>query len=164
VSARKLLAAVVLVAALPSCAMLNEKLGLQKPEPPPAKPYQAPEERYVFFASGKADAVPDGFFSIGYVAAMLDQASNMHVLVVGHADTQGKADTNVDLAFRRARAVRKILVDHGVAPTRILVAAPKGGNEEVSAALSRRVDMFVYDPVQDEASTRLGYPVDVKAE
>jgi outer membrane protein OmpA-like peptidoglycan-associated protein len=164
VKIRNCLLAIALGVSLTGCATLQEKLGLQKPADGPAKPYQAPEERYVFFASSKADAVPDGYFAIGYVAAQLDQATNMHVLVVGHADSKGKAADNVDLAFKRARVVRKILMDHGVAANRILVAAPKSGNEEVSPALSRRVDMFVYDPVQDEASTRLGYPVDVKAE
>jgi hypothetical protein len=32
------------------------------------------------------------------------------------------------------------------------------------SALGRRADMFVSDPVQDEASKRVGYPVEIKNE
>jgi outer membrane protein OmpA-like peptidoglycan-associated protein len=131
---------------------------------PAAKKYEAPDERFIFFTTGKVDVLPDGYFSIGYVVALLDADPTMHVLVVGHADPHGKPDVNRDLSFKRARAVRKLLVDHGIKENRILLAAPTEQNDSEAEQLARRVDLFVYDPVQDEASKRLGYKVDIKAE
>lgn len=153
--ARALTAGLALVGA-PACLF-------NKPECPKKK-YEAPDERFVFFAAGKSDVQPDGYYMIGYVAAQLDADPAMHVLVLGHADQHGKADANRDASFRRARAVRKVLLEHGVKPERILIAAPREQTESTLAQLSRRVDLFVYDPTQDEASKRIGYEVDVKAE
>jgi OmpA family len=129
-----------------------------------AAKYDPPDERFVFFPSSRAEVPPDGFFAIGYAAAMLDLNPTYHVLVVGHADQHGKIDANHDLAFRRARAVRKVLMDNGVKEARILIAVPRDESESTMASLSRRADLFVYDPVQDEASKRLGYAVEIKSE
>jgi outer membrane protein OmpA-like peptidoglycan-associated protein len=132
------------------------------PPAPPPKKYEAPDERFVFFAIGKAEVMPEGFFNIGYVVAMLDTNPAFHVLVVGHADQNGKSDR--ELSLKRARAVRKLLVERGVKDNRILIAAPLAASEASVAQLNRRADLFVYDPLQDEASTRLGYKVEVKQE
>jgi outer membrane protein OmpA-like peptidoglycan-associated protein len=130
----------------------------------PQKKYEAPDERFVFFGSGKAEVVPDGYFSIGYVTALLDASPGYHVLIVGHADQHGRSDANRELALKRARVVRKLLIDHGIKESRILIAAPKESGDSQLTQLNRRADMFVYDPLQEEASTRLGYQVDVKSE
>jgi hypothetical protein len=140
-------------------------LGCAPPPPAcPAKKYEAPDERFVFFALAKTDVPADGFFTIGFVASQLEADPAMHVLIVGHADSQGKSEAHRELSLKRARAVRKVLVDHGVKEKRILIAAPREGGESSLAQLHRRVDLFVYDPVQDEATKRLGYTVDVKSE
>jgi hypothetical protein len=136
-----------------------------KPAKSGEKSYEPPDERFVFFANGRTDVLPDGFFAIGYVAALLDADAALHILVVGHADQRGKSDFNRDLSFRRARVVRKVLVDHGVKENRIQVAAPHEGSETSPMAdLSRRADMYVFDPQKDDASKRLGYAVEVKDE
>lgn len=130
----------------------------------PTKKYDAPDERFVFFPAGRVDVPPEGLYTIGYVSAQLDADPNMHVLIVGHADPQGRADANRELSFKRARAVRKVLTEHGVKEKRILIAAPKEQPESTLSQLGRRADLFVYDPVQDEASKRLGYTVDIKSD
>jgi hypothetical protein len=129
-----------------------------------AKKYEAPDERFVFFSSGQLTVAPEGFYAIGYTSAMLDAEPGFHVLVVGHADQRGKAEQNRELCFKRARAVRRVLLDHGVKAERILIGVPRDGNESAMAELGRRVDLFVYDPLQDEVSNRLGYPVEIKSE
>lgn len=134
-----------------------------KPECP-TKKYEPPDERFIFFSPGKADVSSDGHFAIGYVAGQLDADAALRVLVVGHADQQGKADVNREISLKRARVVRKVLVDHGVKPERIQIAAPREHSSSSDAQLSRRVDLFVYDPAQDDATKRIGYPVDVKPE
>jgi hypothetical protein len=129
-----------------------------------AKKYEAPDERFVFFAQSKVDVLPDGYFSIGYVTALLDADPSLHVLIVGHADPKGRGDANRELSFKRARAVRKVLLEHGVKANRTLIASPHEQSESSLEQLSRRADIYVYDPLQDEASKRLGYEIDIKAE
>ncbi|MFT3764528.1 MAG: OmpA family protein [Minicystis sp.] len=146
-----------LLVTAPSCMLF------QKPECPKKK-YEPPDERFVFFTLGKTDLVPDGFYSIGYVAAQLDADPALQVLVVGHADQRGRADANKELSFKRARVVRKVLLEHGIKEVRVRVAAPREQSDTTLAQLSRRVDLFVFDPAQDDAAKRVGYPVDIKAE
>ena len=129
-----------------------------------SKKYEAPDERFVFFAPSRTDLQPDAYFSIGYVTALLDQNAAYHVLIVGHADQHVKSETNREMGFKRARTVRKALMDQGIAAARILIACPRESTESTMSSLSRRADMFVHDPVQDEASNRVGYPVEIKNE
>jgi OmpA-OmpF porin, OOP family len=146
-------------------AMTSLAAGCTAPAPRTAaatKKYEAPDERFVFFVQAKADVLADGYFSIGYVTALLDADPSLHVLVVGHADARGKADQNRELSLKRARAVRKVLADHGIKEARIKIAAPRDPSDASQAELSRRADLFVYDPAQDDAAKRVGYPVDAK--
>jgi len=138
--------------------------------PPPAaasskKKYDPPDERYAFFTIAKADVVADGYFSIGYVVAMLDADPARHLMIVGHADPHGRPDVNRELAFRRARAVRRVLVDHGVKDDRIEIAAPRDQSEGAQLeSLGRRADLYVFDPAQEDVGKRIGYPLDVTSE
>lgn len=127
----------------------------------PAK-YDPPDERFVLFNTSSVDVTnADGYFALGYVVAMLEEHPTYRVLVVGHADTTGSTDRNRDLCFRRARSVRKILLSHGVTEDRVTIAAPQqGGDAAMSAMLSRRADVYLYDPKQEDVLKRLGYPVD----
>lgn len=129
-----------------------------------AKNYEVPDERFVFFGANRTDLQSDAYFSIGYVTALLDQNPSYHVLVVGHADQHVKSEANREMGFRRARAVRKALMDQGILPARILIACPREPSESTMSSLGRRADMFVHDPLQDEASNRVGYPVEIKNE
>jgi hypothetical protein len=130
----------------------------------PKKKYEPPDERFVFFPAAKTEVQADGYFTIGYVAAQLEADAPLHVLVVGHADQHGKPDVNREVSLKRARAVRKVLVEHGIKPERIHVAAPREQADSTLAELARRVDLFVYDPAQDDASKRVGYAIDIKEE
>lgn len=124
-----------------------------------------PDERFVFFGSGSAQiSTNDGFFSLGYVVAMLDVEPRFQVLIVGHADPSGTPEANQRISFQRARAVRQVLLDHGVSAKRILIAAPTKPVNQTDALLSRRADIYVYDPVEEEVSHRLGYEVELRQE
>jgi outer membrane protein OmpA-like peptidoglycan-associated protein len=79
------------------------------------------------FAPGSAEIV---FDSDGKVAAKLDRAAswahdNPDGLVVldGHADRAGSESVNLQLSMQRAKAVRDRLLDAGVDPGQIVVAA-----------------------------------------
>lgn len=129
-----------------------------------SKKYEAPDERFVFFAPNRTDLQGDAYFSIGYVTALLDQNPGYHVLIVGHADQHVKSDANREMGFKRARSVRKVLLDQGITAARILIACPREPSESTMSSLSRRADMFIHDPLQDEASNRVGYPLEIKDE
>jgi peptidoglycan-associated lipoprotein len=79
------------------------------------------------FAPGSAEIV---FDSDGKVAAKLDRAAawandNPHGLVVldGHSDRAGAEPANRQLSMQRAKAVRDQLIDAGVDPSQLVVAA-----------------------------------------
>lgn len=123
--------------------------------------YDPPDERYAFFMTGKSNVVADGYFSIGYVVALLDADPARRLMIVGHADPHGRAEVNRELALKRARAVRKILVDHGIKDERIEVAAPRNQKEDgEQESLTRRADLYVFDPAQEDVGKRIGYPME----
>lgn len=130
----------------------------------PRGKYEPPDERFVFFTLGKTEIPADGQFAIGYVAAQLDTDPALRVLVIGHADPQGRVEVNRDLSLRRARAVRKVLTDHGIKDDRVRVAAPRELEGKTAAQLSRRADLFVYDPREEDPEKRVGYAIDVKGD
>ncbi|MCK6590701.1 MAG: OmpA family protein [Polyangiaceae bacterium] len=154
----------------PSCALLLSAFLLSSApscifggaETPSS--YEPPDERLILFNFGSADVNAEGHFALGYAAAYLDVSPSMHVLIVGHSDGRGTREANRDMSFRRARSARKILLEHGVAANRILIAAPRAKEGTSMPALSRRADVYVYDPVKDEISKRLGYEVELRAE
>lgn len=143
--------------------VLGLGLGCAALRPPPRK-YEAPDERFVLFATSRVDVTPESLFTLGYVAGLLDANPGFHVLAVGHADQTGPSEFNRDLSFRRTRAVRKALVDNGVKEARIETAIPREAQEATMRTLSRRVDLLVYDPSQEDATRRLGYPVEIRKE
>ena len=130
-----------------------------------AEKYEPPDERFVLFTPASADVTSaDGYFALGYVTAMLEEHPTYRVLVVGHADTSGASDRNRDLCYRRARNVRKILLSHGVTETRVTIAAALNADSGTAAMLSRRTDVYLFDPAVDDVAKRLGYPIEQKNE
>jgi len=130
---------------------------------PAAKRYEAPDDRFVLFAAGRVDFASDGYFTVGYVAGILDGSPAYHVLIVGHADQAGKSDANREISIKRAHAVRRMLIDHGINEGRIQIAVPREEGPTISS-LGRRADIFIYDPAQDNAARRIGYPVEIRGE
>lgn len=151
-----------LLLAILSSAVLTLLPACFASQPPPPK-YEPPDERFVLFTSGSSDITnTDGFFSLGYVAALLDQHPGYHVLVVGHADTTGTTEKNRELCFKRAASVRKLLLARGVAEPRVTIAAPKALETGTSATLSRRADVYLHDPSKEDVTKRLGYEVEIR--
>lgn len=140
--------------------------GCGAPDPSAVTAPPTPTEAFfAHFAAGSSRlGSPSAYFSLGYVVALLHQDPRLCVLVIGHADPQGGPDFNRALSFRRARSVRAELLGHGIAAKRILVAAPAEKSVERDPLLIRRADIYLFDPVHEEASHRLGYRVEIRAE
>lgn len=73
------------------------------------------------------------------------------ITVVGHTDARGSAEYNQELSVRRAEAVFRYLVNHGIKPERVTVAgrgesSPVASNDTSDGrARNRRVELDVVD-------------------
>ena len=75
----------------------------------------------VFFSEGSAELGSRARAALEAQAAWLKRHSTLAVMVEGHADDAGVAAHNLEVSRRRAEAVRRRLIESGVAPERILV-------------------------------------------
>ncbi len=100
----------------------------------------------VLFDTGSATIKPASYPELDRVITFMKETSPSATGVVeGHTDSQGADAANMTLSQRRADAVRKYLVDHGVAATR-LTAKGFGETQPIAdnttkegRALNRRV-------------------------
>lgn len=83
------------------------------------------------------------------VAAIMNQYPNTLVRVEGHTDSKGSNEYNMDLANRRAGAVRNLLVQRGIADSRIDVVGygenmpVATNNTEAGRQKNRRVEIKI---------------------
>ncbi|NWG72562.1 MAG: OmpA family protein [Parvularculaceae bacterium] len=105
----------------------------------------------VYFDTAKADVKPESAPTLAEIAKLLKgDGSLTTVYIVGHTDSQGGYDYNIDLSRRRAAAIAAELVSkHGVAAGRLKTAgvgflAPIASNAtEDGRALNRRTELVV---------------------
>ncbi len=131
------------------------------PPPPPPTPIPPPPPsskrivlRGVNFDFDKSDIRPDSRPVLDQAAEVLRQSPNVRISVEGHTDAVGSEVYNEKLSVRRAEAVFRYLVNHGVAPERMEVigygqARPVADNEsETGRAQNRRVELHVVNQEQ----------------
>jgi len=113
-----------------------------EPEPEPPKPPPRVEVRdnqiiireKIQFEYNKARILEASFGLLDEVAAVIQQNSHIKkIRIEGHASSEGNDDYNLRLSERRASAVMKYLVEHGI-PQEALEA--KGFGETKPAASS----------------------------
>jgi outer membrane protein OmpA-like peptidoglycan-associated protein len=103
----------------------------------------------VLFASGSARLQPGAEDKLRQVASVLQRYPRTRVEVVGHTDSVGSESYNQDLAERRADAVKAVLVQAGVDPTRITTVGvgegrPVSSNDTATGrAMNRRVELVI---------------------
>lgn len=102
----------------------------------------------IYFDTDKADIKPESRPTLAEIAKLLQTQPTLKVYVVGHTDSQGGYDYNMQLSRRRAEAIAADLVKtYGLAKARIAAAgvsflAPLGSNgTEEGRALNRRVEL-----------------------
>mgnify|MGYP000138230854 FL=1 len=106
----------------------------------------------VQFATNKAVILPESFGLLNNVATVLNANPEIRLVEVqGHTDDVGQDAYNMKLSQRRAEAVRKYLIEKGVAADR-LVAKGFGeskplvsGRDEDSRARNRRVEFKILE-------------------
>ena len=102
----------------------------------------------IYFDTDKAVIKPESRPTLEEIAKLLRGSPQLNVVIVGHTDSQGTFDYNMDLSRRRAEAIAAELgTRYGIARTRLRAAgvgflAPVGSNaSEAGRALNRRVEL-----------------------
>jgi membrane fusion protein (multidrug efflux system) len=108
----------------------------------PAYPAASPSSVSIYFAKGQAALDSDAQRAMRFAAAMY-VGIGTQVVVTGYADKTGNAAANVELAKKRAAAVRDELVKLGVEPQRIQLVPPVNVTGAGSDDRARRVDLSV---------------------
>jgi outer membrane protein OmpA-like peptidoglycan-associated protein len=105
----------------------------------------------VLFASGQSTLLPAAIVKLNEVAeALIKGNPDANITVEGHTDSQGQRAYNMDLAQKRADAVRDQLVARGVAADRIKAVGvgpdrPVADNKSAEGrANNRRVEIIVH--------------------
>jgi OOP family OmpA-OmpF porin len=102
----------------------------------------------IYFDTDKAVIKPESRPTLDEIAKLLRGTPQLNVAIVGHTDSQGTFDYNMDLSRRRAEAiVAELGTRYGIARPRLRAAgvgylAPVGSNaSEAGRALNRRVEL-----------------------
>jgi peptidoglycan-associated lipoprotein len=138
-------------ATLPSGAVAQERMQLGTPISP-AVEFQTQVGDRVFFSEGSAELGSRARAALEAQAAWLRRYIALPVIIEGHADDAGLNAHNLEVSRKRAEAVRRRLIESGVAPERIIVQAY--GRERLIAectspgcsAQNRRVVTVVVPP------------------
>ena len=100
----------------------------------------------IYFDTAEAKLKPESEPTLNEIASLLQGRPQLTVLVVGHTDSQGSYDYNLDLSARRAKAVIAALVSsYGIDARRLAAAgagmmAPVASNAtDAGRAKNRRV-------------------------
>ncbi|MFN4116682.1 MAG: OmpA family protein [Inhella sp.] len=102
----------------------------------------------IYFDTGKSQLKPESRPQLQQMAELLKAQPALKVAIVGHTDSQGEAEVNLQLSQRRAEAVREALQrEHGVAAQRLQVRgigpySPLATNrDDAGRARNRRVEL-----------------------
>lgn len=105
----------------------NLKLQVETLQTAGSTPSAAPEDAGIvaqvedqgMFAVGSAELSVDGQRQVRKLASAFAGEQKTAILVVGHTDASGSAQTNQKLSERRARAVASILAEQGISAERM---------------------------------------------
>ncbi len=97
-----------------------------------------------FFEYDSSSLLPGGYNEITRMATVLNKYPQTYIEIGGHTDSRGSEQYNHQLSLRRARAVKRALIQQGVAPGRIR-AVGYGESRPISSshAMNRRVEVVI---------------------
>ena len=103
----------------------------------------------VYFDTGKATLTAESQQQLRYVVAILQAFPTAVIKLGGFTDNTGQASDNVLLSADRVNAARKVIIEGGLAPSRVLAEGygqehPIAGNDTPEGrAQNRRIDVRV---------------------
>ncbi len=80
---------------------------------------QAVVLRNVFFDSGSAELRPESQYELNRLARLLKENYQLKIEIRGHTDEVGREEDNLELSRQRAEAVRRYLIEKGIAEDRL---------------------------------------------
>lgn len=107
----------------------------------------APKQGVAYFDTGSAVPQQINQQQLTEVIDIIKKYPGAHVDVVAYTDTVGNSHSNKHLAMARANAIRKVLLDNGVASDARVEEHPIGeasGPDNTPNQENRRVDIFVH--------------------
>lgn len=127
-----------------AAAYVPEASGKAAPAKTGGSPYPAasPSSVSIYFARGQATLDTNARRAVRTAAAAY-LGIGTEIVVTGYTDKSGNADANLELARKRAVAVRDELVSIGAEPKRIRLAPPASVTGSGSDDQARRVDIAV---------------------
>jgi len=143
----------------------NKSSGGSKPPPP--------ELEAVHYASEATEPAFAGKPAVAQAARELEANPELHLLLLGRADSSGTADANMQLGLQRAHELRQVVLEQAagkVDSKRVRVgsrgqAEPTGSNEtEEGRAANRRVEFYFYYPDGTPLKSRFATPIVIEGE
>jgi OOP family OmpA-OmpF porin len=104
------------------------------------------EMKPVLFDHDKDSLKPEFFEFLDQMVKIVESHSDLRIKIIGHTDSNGTDEYNIDLSQRRADKVKAYLVSKGLRPDRIVIEFrgerdPFTSNETpLGKSLNRRVD------------------------
>jgi outer membrane protein OmpA-like peptidoglycan-associated protein len=115
----------------------------------------------VLFTSGRADLKVGATSNLNRLVVFLTKYPERNIMIVGHTDSQGSDEYNLDLSQRRADSVQAYLMQQGVSSNRIAASAmgeqqPIASNDtEAGRMQNRRVEVIIDNPPRAPASAAM---------
>lgn len=103
----------------------------------------------VLFATGRSELKDGAASNLGKLSAFLNKYPDRTVLIEGHTDSVGSADSNIGLSQRRADSVKSYLMGQGVSASRLMASgkgegSPTSGNDSATGRQqNRRVEVVI---------------------
>ena len=104
---------------------------------------------HLIFAQGRAVIDPKSYSGLDEVVQMMKENTKIEIRLEGHTDNVGSPKANLELSQKRVDAVKKYLVEKGIAKGRIETKA-FGGSQPLrnemtpeEKAMNRRVEMRI---------------------
>ena len=133
-------------------------IGRKAPPPPPPKPEMIKitlDESVLNFAVDKWGIPKDGEPALNDAIEKLNKYNALDINIIGHTCSLGSNSWNNTLSMRRAEAVKKYFLDHGIAASRINKVDGKGESEPAfdnktkeGRSKNRRVEISAVAPVE----------------
>lgn len=102
----------------------------------------------ILFDSGKAIIKPQSMGIINKIVAIMQEQSDWNFEIIGHTDSDGDEKSNLELSFKRAQAVKDLIIEKGISKDRLSISG-KGESEplnknttELEKTTNRRVEFI----------------------
>ncbi len=134
-------------------AKKEEERGVSQPEKREYQPLKM--HARIHFDFDKFNIKKDYLPYLNVITRYLKAHKDLKIKIVGYTDSIGSKEYNDRLARKRAEAIRKYLIDHGISPDRIEIIG-KGKEDylfdnstSLNRFTNRRAEFFIMEPTEN---------------